>query len=150
MAEISAALVKNLRDKTGASLMLIKKALQEAAGDESKALEVLKKLGHEKAEKKEDRETQAGRIEAYIHGGRVGTLIELRSETDFVSRNEEFIKLAHDIAIHLAAMNPASVEELLAQPFVKDESQTIGDLVKNASASFGEHVEIKRFARYEL
>ena len=77
-------------------------------------------------------------------------LVELRSETDFVSRNEEFVSLAHSIAMHIAAMNPRDIKELLEQPFIKDEKQTIQDLVKQASSSFGEHIEIRQFVRYEL
>ncbi len=149
--EIKAEDIKVLRDETGASIMMIKKALVEAAGSRTRALEVLKSLGHDAALKKGTRETRAGRVGAYIHSGdRVGVLVELRSETDFVSRNEEFAKLSHNIAMHIAAMNPASVEVLLGQYYVRNEQETIGDLVRNASASFGEHVEIKRFVRFEL
>ena len=143
--------LKDLRDKTGASVMMIKRALEEAGGDTQKALDVLKRLGHDAAAKKESRETLAGKIEAYIHaGGRVGTLVELRSETDFVARNEEFSKLARELAMHIAAMNPQNVEELLVQPYIRDEKKTIADLVKNASASFGGHIEIRQFVRFEL
>ncbi|MBI4121689.1 MAG: elongation factor Ts [Candidatus Ryanbacteria bacterium] len=143
--------LKELRDKTGASVMMIKRALEEAGDDAARALEVLKRLGHDAAAKKEARETRAGKIEAYVHGGgRVGVLVELRSETDFVSRGEEFGRLAREIAMHIAAMNPQSTEELLAQPYIRDEQKTIADLIKNASASFGEHVEIRQFARFEL
>ena len=148
---IKAEDIKTLRDETGASIMMVKKALECAAGGRARALEVLKSLGHDAALKKESRETRAGRIAAYIHSGdRVGVLLELRSETDFVSRNEEFAKLAHNIAMHIAAMSPADVDALFSQPYVRDELETIGDLVKKASASFGEHIEIKRFVRYEL
>lgn len=151
MPEINAQLIKILRDETGASIMMIKKALIEAAGDREKALAVLKSLGEVAAAKKESRETHAGRVEAYIHGGgRVGVLLELRSETDFVSRNEEFIHLAHNIAMHIAAMNPENVETLRAQPYIRDEKQTIADLIQHATASFNEHIEIRRFARFEL
>lgn len=149
--EINAAIIKELRDETGASIMMIKRALTEANGDRERALEVLKSLGEMAADKKGSRETHAGRVEAYVHAGaRVGVLLELRSETDFVSRNEQFGKLAHDIAMHIAAMAPESVEALLEQPYIKDETKTIASLVKAASANFGERLEIKRFARYEL
>ena len=151
MPEINVSQVKELRDKTGASLAMIKKALTKAGGDSTRAIEVLKSLGHDAATKKESRETYSGRIEAYVHpGAKVGVLLEIRSETDFVARNEEFIKLAHIIAMQIAAMNPASIDELEAQPNIRDESQTIGDLIKNASASFGEHLGIKQFVRFEL
>ena len=151
MAEINARDIKELREVTGASIMMIKRALTEAAGNRIRALEVLKSLGQDAATKKESRETLAGRITSYIHtGARVGVLLEMRSETDFVSRSEEFEALAHGIAMHIAAMNPSDIEMLLAEPYVKNESETVGDMVKKASASFGEHIEIKRFARFEL
>ncbi|MEK7576818.1 MAG: elongation factor Ts [Patescibacteria group bacterium] len=151
MADISAQAIKEIRDATGASLMMIKKALTEAAGDRVRALEVLKQLGHDAATKKGSRETHAGRIVSYVHSGdRVGVLIELRSETDFVSRNDEFGGLGKNIAMQIAATNPATIEELLAQPFIRDERQTITELIEKASASFGEHLEVKQFVRYEL
>lgn len=148
---MSTQALKELRDKTGASVMMIRRALEEAGGDSQKALDVLKRMGHDAAAKKEARETRAGKIEAYIHGGgRVGALVELRSETDFVSRNDEFSKLARELAMHIAAMNPQNTEELLKQAYIRDEKKTIADLVKSASASFGEHIEIKQFVRFEL
>ncbi|MEK7150606.1 MAG: elongation factor Ts [Patescibacteria group bacterium] len=151
MADISAQAIKEIRDATGASLMMIKKALTEASGDRARALEVLKQLGHDAAAKKGSRETHAGRVIAYVHSGdRVGVLVELRSETDFVSRNDEFAALGKNIAMHIAATSPASVDELLAQPFIRDEHQTITELIEKASASFGEHLEVKQFVRYEL
>ncbi|MEK7631009.1 MAG: elongation factor Ts [Patescibacteria group bacterium] len=144
-------LLKKLREETGVSVALIRKALIEAGDDEVKAREALTKLGADAAAKKESRETNAGRIEAYIHSGsRVGVLLEIRSETDFVSRNEEFVKLAHEIAMHIAATNPASVAELLAQPFVKNPTLTIADLISASSASFGERIIVGQFVRYEL
>ncbi len=144
-------LLKKLREETGVSVALIRKALIEAGDDESKAREALAKLGADAAAKKESRETKAGRVEAYIHGGsRVGVLLELRSETDFVSRNEDFAKLAHEIAMHIAAMNPASVQELIAQPFIKNPTQTIADLISASSASFGERIIVGQFVRFEL
>lgn len=151
MPEISAEAIKQIRDKTGASIMMIKKALSEAGGDQARAMEVLKSLGHDAAAKKESRETRAGCIDAYIHpGSRVGVLVELRSETDFVSRNEEFRSLAHNVAMHIAATKSPDLDTLSGEPYIKDPTQTIGDLVKKASASFGEHLEIKRFERFEL
>src|SRR3989344_4613095 len=148
---MSTQALKELRDKTGASVMMIRRALEEAGGDSQKALDVLKRMGHDAAAKKEARETRAGKIEAYIHGGgRVGALVELRSETDFVSRNDEFSKLARELAMHIAAMNPQNTEELLKQAYIRDEKKTIADLVKSASASFGEHIEIRQFVRFEL
>ena len=151
MQEISAQAVKEIRDKTGASIMMIRKALTEAAGDSAHAMEILKTLGHDAAAKKESRETRAGRVEAYVHtGNKIGVLLELRSETDFVSRGDEFARLAHTIAMHIAAMSTLTVEALMDEPSIQDPSKTIGDLIKNASATFGEHIELKRFVRYEL
>lgn len=151
MPEISAKAIKQLRDKTGASVMMIKKALAEARGDETHAMEVLKSLGHDEAAKKETRETRAGCVDAYVHAGsKVGVLVELRSETDFVARNDEFRSLAHNIAMHIAAMKSPNLDALIREPSIKDPTQTIGDLVKKASASFGEHLEIRRFERFEL
>ncbi len=144
-------LLKKLREETGASIALLRKALLEAGDDEVKAREVLAKLGNDAAAKKESRETNAGRIEAYIHGGSgVGVLLELRSETDFVSRNEDFAKLAHEVAMHIAAMKPSSVDELMTQAYIKNPSQTVADLIGTSSATFGERIVIRQFVRYEL
>lgn len=148
---VSAEAIKALRDETGASVMMIRKALTEAGGDKNRAMDILKQLGSESAAKKESRETNAGKIEAYIHSGaKVGVLLELRSETDFVSRNDDFGVLAHNIAMHIAAMSSSSVDALLAEPYVKDPSKTVGDMIKTASATFGERIEVRQFVRYEL
>ncbi|MFC1594987.1 elongation factor Ts [Patescibacteria group bacterium] len=148
---IKAEDVKKIRDRTGASIALIKKALTDANGDEDKAMKVLEDLGADLANKKQSRDTRAGIVEAYLHHDkRVGVLLEMRTETDFVARNEAFYTLAHDIAMHIAAMKPKDAEELIDQAFIKDESQKISDLIKSASAKFGEHIEIGQFVRYEL
>jgi elongation factor Ts len=141
--------VKKLRDRTGISVMQCKRALEEAGGDIEKALEVLKKTGARISEKKSDRYLGSGVVEAYIHGnGEVGALVELNCETDFVAKNEEFRKLARDIAMHIAAMNPGNKEELLLGDFIKDPSHTISDLIQNAVQKFGERTEIGNFIRY--
>jgi elongation factor Ts len=147
---INADLVKELRDKTDAPISACKKALEKAEGDMSKALEFLKEEGARIAEKKAERVTEAGLVEAYIHGQKIGALLELKSETDFVSRNPDFKHLAHEIAMHIAAANPESVEALLQQPFIKDDSKTIANLIQDATARFGEKIELTRFARFEL
>ena len=95
-------------------------------------------------------ETGAGHLESYVHAGRVGVLLELRCETDFVARNEKFKKLAHELVMQIAAMNPENVNELMEQPFVKDEKETVENLVKTTIAELGENIEIARFIRYEL
>lgn len=142
--------VQKLRGETGAGVMDCKRALEEAKGDFEKAKAIIREKGLTKAAKKSERETGAGYLESYIHAGRLGVLLELRCETDFVARNEKFKKLAHELAMHIAAMNPESVEELLGQPFVKDEKETVENLVKQTIAELGENIEIARFTRYEI
>ncbi|MDP2676331.1 MAG: translation elongation factor Ts [bacterium] len=143
--------VKQLREETGVSIMACKRALAESNGDMEKAKEILRKESDAVAIKKTERETKAGVIEAYIHSNKkVGVLMELRSETDFVARNPEFETLAHDIAMHIAASAPESVNDLASQPFIKDMSVTIGDKVKEAIQKFGENIEISRFERFTL
>jgi len=140
---ISPEIVKELRDKTGISVMECKKALEEAGGDMAKALEILGARAVATAGKKADRMLGAGAVQAYVHNtNQIGALVLLSSETDFVSKNEEFVALARDIAMHAAAMRPADIAELLAQPFIKDESKTIADLVSQATQKFGERVEV--------
>src|SRR4051812_5091888 len=127
---ISAEAVKELRDKTGISMMECKKALEAAEGDIEKALAFLRERSAAIAEKKSDRELGAGTVASYIHNtAQVGALVLLSCETDFVSKNEEFISLARDIAMHASAMKPESVEAVLAEPFIKDPSKTIADLI---------------------
>ena len=142
--------VKKLREETGAGIMECKRALQEAKGDVEESKKIIEEKGLLKADKKSDRKTGSGVLESYIHNGRVGVLLELRCETDFVARTEDFKNLAHDLAMHIAAMNPENVEALLAQPFVKDPSKNIGDVVKQSIAKLGENTVVERFMRYEL
>src|SRR3989344_3060048 len=113
--------VQKLREMTGAGIMECKKALQDAGGDLDKAVQIINERELVRAEKKAGRATGAGILETYIHNGRVGVLLELRCETDFVARGELFRGLAHDLAMHIAAMNPENVEALLQQPYIKDE-----------------------------
>lgn len=143
--------VKELREETGISIMACKKALEESGGDKDKARAILRKESDNAAIKKTERQTHAGVIEAYVHANKkVGVLVELRSETDFVSRNPGFSSLAHDIAMHIAASTPESVEELLTQPFIKDMDITIHAKIKEAIQKFGEKIEIARFERFTL
>ena len=142
--------IQKLREATGAGMMDCKRALDSAKGDYAVALEFIRTQGLAKAEKKSDRATGAGVLESYIHGGRIGVLLEMRCETDFVARGDLFKTLAHDIAVHVSAMNPSTVDELLLQPYVRDESTTVGDLVKGIIAKTGENARIERFARFEL
>jgi len=148
---ISAEQIKKLRQKTNISIMECKKALEKAKGDEKEALKVLEKSGQKKAMKKSDRETSQGLIEAYIHNnGKIGAILELSCETDFVVKNSQFKELAHDLVMHIAAMNPKDLKELLAQPFIKEEEKTIQDLLNETIAKLGENIKIRKFVRLEI
>ena len=174
---ISADQVKQLREKTGAGIMDSKRALQDADGNMSKAESLLKQQGLAKAGKKSGREALQGVVEPYVHGGgRIGALVEVNCETDFVARTADFKELAHDVAMQVAAMNPryvaaedvpdsdiakltadfGSKEEaikqtvLLEQTFIRDSKQTINDLIKNGIAKLGENIQVTRFSRFEL
>lgn len=143
--------VKELREKTGISVMECKKALEQAEGDMDKALAILAERATAMAEKKSDRELGAGTISAYIHNaGQVGALVSLSCETDFVSKNEEFVATARDIAMHISAMRPATTEELLTQEFIKDPSKTIAGVLSAATQKFGERVEITEFSCFAV
>ncbi|HEY7801257.1 MAG TPA: translation elongation factor Ts [Dehalococcoidia bacterium] len=159
--------VKRLRDQTGAGVMDCKRALDEAGGIVDKAVQLLREKGIAAAEKRAGRETAQGLVESYIHaGGRIGVLVEVNCETDFVARTDTFKTLAHDIAMQIAGVPgtlvinedelpkdaEGSVEEtvLLKQPFIRDGSRTIEQLVKEAIAQTGENIRVRRFARFEL
>ena len=200
MAEITASAVKALREKTGAGMMECKSALVEANGDENQAVEILRKKGMASADKKSSRVTAEGAVGSYIHmGGKVGVMVEINCETDFVARGEEFQQLVKDVAMHIAAVDPkylkrdevpadvldkereilreqlkndpknASKPEdvlskiiegrvgkyyednvLLDQPFVKDPSKTVGELVTEKVASIKENITVRRFTRYKM
>lgn len=147
---ISAQDIKTLREKTQAGFSDCKMALEEAGGDMKKAEEILKKKGFEKAAKKSDRETKAGLVEAYVHGGRIGVLVSLLCETDFVARTDEFKHLAHEIALQVSSMNPKDVSALLKQEYIRDSSKTIEDLIKETIAKVGENIQIGEFKRSEI
>lgn len=142
-------LLVKIRHETGLSVMEIKKALEESKNDEVKAKELLRQRGVEVMSKKQERAVKAGLIDSYSHNGRIGVLVELQCETDFVARNGDFKEFAHDLSLQISAMNPATVEELLEQSFIKDESQTINQLLTALTAKMGEKIVIARFARYE-
>ena len=200
MAEISGKSVMALRQKTGAGMMDCKAALTEAEGNEEKAIEILRKKGMATADKKADRIAAEGAVGSYIHmGGKVGVLVEINCESDFVARGEEFQQLVKDVAMHIAATDPAYTRReevpsdildkereilteqlkndpknagkpddviskiiegrlnkyyeenvLIDQPFVKDPSLTIGELVKEKIASIKENITIRRFTRYKM
>ena len=142
--------IQRLREVTGAGVMECKRAWEESRGDFDRAVALIRERGMVKAEKKGERETGAGAIESFVHNERVGVLVELRCETDFVARSEEFKTLAHEIAMQIAAMAPGNVKELVVQPYIKDESQTVESLMKEVIAKVGENIRVERFCRYEL
>jgi elongation factor Ts len=160
------AQIKALRELTGAGIMECKEVLEQTGGDQEKAVELLREKGFAQAAKRSGRETTQGVVEAYIHtGSRVGALVELGCETDFVARTPEFRELAHNVAMQIAAMSPAYVNEeeiseddgrpaaqvaLLAQPFIKDTSRQVGDVVQELAAKVGENVKVVRFSRLAL
>jgi elongation factor Ts len=189
--DISTEIVKQLRDRTGISVMQCRKALEEAGGDIDKAEVILRKRSAGAAEKKADRELGAGAIGSYMHGADIGAMVLLSCETDFVARNEEFPVLAREIAMQVAATNPMYVSDaeisqeartaamavfeaevadkpadmqekilagkmqsyfrdmvLMDQPYIKDESKTVRDLISEAAQKFGERVEVSKIARF--
>jgi elongation factor Ts len=148
---ISAEKIKKLRELCGAGVMECRRALEEAEGDEKKALEIIKKKGVEIAQKKKERELKAGIIECYSHGnGQVVSVVELLSETDFVARNEEFRALAHELAMQVAAMRPESTEALLEQDYIREPGKKIQDLVNELIGKIRENIQVGRIARFEL
>ena len=167
--------IKKLRELTGAGMMDCKRALDAASGNFEKALEALRKRGHEIAEKKSSRAANQGLIESYIHtGGKIGVLVELNCETDFVARCDDFKRLVRDLAMQIAATSPAYIRRedipaeilkekkgnpleefckeqcLLAQPFIKDQMLTIQDLLTQVIAKVGENIVVRRFIRFQL
>lgn len=142
--------IQKLRSVTGAGVMDCKKALEDAKGDFNQALENIKKQGLAKADKKSDRETGSGLIYSYIHNERVGVLLKLKTETDFAARADTVKNLAHDLVMQIAAMDPESVDELLKQVFIKDESMSVEDFLKQVIAKTGENIKIENFCRYEI
>jgi elongation factor Ts len=164
--EITTQMIKELREQCGAGIMDCRGALVATGGDIEKALAILKEKGLVKAQKKSERSTMQGLVDSYIHtAGRIGALVEVNCETDFVARTEEFKCLVHDIAMQVAALSPKyiSAEEipegdaadpaeacLLSQPFIKDPTKTIKDIIIETIAKTGENIKVRRFTRYEL
>ena len=174
---VTANQVKELREKSGAGIMECKRALEQVEGDVNRAIDLLKQQGLAKADKKTGRTASQGLIEPYIHGaGRIGAIVEVNCETDFVARTPEFRELAHDLAMQVAATSPnyvsiedvpagawsdleqehgdrdkaAAAEVLLEQPFIKDPKLTIRDLVRERIGKLGENIVVRRFARFEV
>lgn len=164
--QLSIDIIKKLREQTGAGIMDCKKALEQAGGDVDKALEILEQHGLAIASKKAQRVAEQGIVEAYIHmGGRIGVLVEVNCETDFVARTDEFKELAHNIALQIAAMSPQfiSADELpeeidgdpgtlclLSQPYIKDPNKTVKNIIDETIAKLGENIRVRRFARFEV
>ncbi|MCL5733355.1 MAG: translation elongation factor Ts [Patescibacteria group bacterium] len=142
--------IQKLRDLTGAGVMDAKQALSETKGDLEEAVEWIKQKGLVKIAKREGRETGAGLIESYTHNERIGVILDVRAETDFVVRSQPFRDMAHEVAMQIAAMNPENAEELLKQPYIKDESKTINDLLNDVRNRVGENIKINKFYRLEI
>ncbi|MEX1013653.1 MAG: translation elongation factor Ts [Candidatus Paceibacterota bacterium] len=142
--------IQKLREKTSAGVMDCKKALEEANGDFNKAEEIIKEKGVVIAEKKSERKTGAGILYSYIHNDRVGVLLELRSETDFVAKRDDFKELAHEIAMQIASMDPENVDSLMEQPYIREPEKNISDLIKELISKVKENIELERFCRYEI
>lgn len=143
-------LIQKLREATGAGVMECKRALADANGDFDRAKELIRERGLTKVEKRAGRETGAGLVETYVHNERIGVMLHLQAETDFVVRSEPFRQLARELVMQIAAMGPETVEELLGQPYVRDESKTVNDLVKDVIARVGENVRVNKFCRFEV
>jgi elongation factor Ts len=151
MKEITAELVKKLRDETGAGVMDVRRALLESEGNEDKAKELLKAKGEAAVAKRSERETGQGVIETYVHsGGKVGAMVYLGCETDFVAKTEEFKKLAKELAMQVAAMNPTNSDELIEQDYIREPGKTIKQLITEVVARTGENIQVKKIARFSL
>ena len=143
--------IKQLREETEVSISECRKALTEAKGDFQKAKEILKEWGKDFARKKTEKEVKQGIIESYIHSNKkIGAMVELCCETDFVAKSSDFQKLAHELALQITAINPSEENSLLDQLWIRDQAKTIKDLIDEHVAKLGENIIIKRFVRYEL
>ena len=143
-------LVQKLREATGGGVMECKKALDEAGGDLDKAIEVLRARGVERSAKRAGRETGAGLIYSYVHSEKIGVLVDLRAETDFVVRSEPFRELAKELALQIAAAGGETPEEVLEQDYIKDGSKKVKDLVTDVISRTGENIRLNAVARLEL
>lgn len=164
--QISVDTIKSLREETGAGIMDCKKALIEANGDSMIANGLLKKKGLAIVQKKAGRTASKGLIESYVHGGgRIGVLIEVNCETDFVARTDDFKELAHNLAMQVVAMDPTYISNndipqgeeteanqtcLLLQPYIRDQQLIVQDIINEVIAKVGENIQVRRFVRYEL
>ena len=142
--------IKKLRAETGAPLEAIRSALAQSGGSETNARKLLTKFAKLTHAKKASREARAGLIEAYTHMGRIGVVLQVNCETDFVARNGEFRTFVHELAMHIAAADPSDTSQLLMQPFIKDETMTVADRLVELTSKVGEKIVIARFCRIEL
>ncbi len=143
-------LLKKLREQSGAGIADCKEALKLSKGNVDKAVVWLKKKGLDKAASKSGREVKAGVVDVYSHAGKVGVLVELLCETDFVAKTSDFKNLAHELSLQIASMNPASVENLLTQEYIRDVTLTVDQLIKSVSGKLGENIQVGRFERIAL
>lgn len=135
---------------TGVGITDAKKALVDSSGDFDKALNAMRAKGLTRAAKRNEREARSGLIGSYSHDGRIGVIVELNCETDFVAKTDEFREFVKDLTLHIAASNPSDKKELLGQSFVKNPEQTVGELISEHVAKLGENIVVKRFSRFEL
>jgi len=142
--------ILKLREVTGAGVMDCKRALEDAKGDFEAAKQIIHEKGIAKVEKRADREAGAGMIFSYVHNERIGVLVDARAETDFVVHSEPFKEMVREVAMQVAAMAPENLEELLTQPYIKDDKKTIQDLVNSVIAKVGENVKIRTFSRISI
>ena len=143
--------IKKLRRETQAPVMEVKRALEEAGGDKAAAKKILAERALLRAEKKKGREAGDGRTFSYVHAnGKIGVLLELRCETDFVARNKLFQNLGKELTMQIASMNPKDVRELLKQEYIRNQTKTVGDLVGEVAGTVGENIKVIRFVRYEI
>lgn len=164
--DITAEMIKGLRDQSGAGVMSCRSALIQADGDIDKAIQILKEQNLVQVQKKSQRATGQGIIDSYVHaGGRIGVIVEINCETDFVARTEEFKELTHNLAMQIAALDPICINKedvpqgidvdpqtasLLTQPYIRDTTKTVQDIINETIAKTGENIKVRRFARFEL
>lgn len=142
--------IKKLREKTGAGIADCRIALDESKGNMEKAVEFLKKKGIEKAAKKADRETHEGKVFSYVHAGKIGVLVSLQCETDFVAKTEDFETLGKEIALQIASMQAETIDELLSQEYIRDSKVTISDMIKAVVGKLGENIKIGAMSRVTI
>lgn len=149
--KVTAKDIKKLREATGAGIMEVKKALTEAKGNEKKAQEILKKKGMEKMKKRAGKKTGEGQVYGYVHaGGRVGAMVKVKCETDFVAKGDDFLKLCKELAMQTASMKPKNVKELLKQTYIRDSKKKVEDLIKEITLKVKENVVVEEIVRIEL